>query len=146
MDTHANYLPTPFPGRIGLTVQSASGEKTIVGEWGYSDVEIFQSASYRQHLHPDMPLVLTFDAPSVPYYCMQKFQIPLELITVPYETNRVGAIMPLVPHRWKGNHIQGFSGLRAVILAVPGFSERNGILPGKTRIQIHAIGGEKTIF
>ncbi len=122
-----HHLPFPFPGRTELSIRGQSREAVMVAELATSVIEIFQCASYRNGFDPDQPLVLRFDNPSVQSYCLQNYQVPLELIQVEYGTGKVTGIALLAPNPYPGSMIQAFSGLSSVILAAPGFVAQHNI-------------------
>lgn len=124
LQVNNHHLPVPFPGRNELTIRGLSREDVIVAEIATSVIEIFQSASYRNSIDPDQPLVLRFENQAVQNYCLQNFPVPLELIQVESGTNKVTGIALVQPTQNSGTIIQAFSGLSCAILASPGFADR----------------------
>jgi len=134
-----NHLTFPFPGRTELTISGKSREYNIVAELASSVIEIFQSASYRNLIDDNQPLVLQFDNPAVQSFCMQSFKMPVEQIIVEHGSGKVTTVNLLQPVNHPGNHIQGYSGLSCVILAAPGFAQSNHIEKNKTFITLKTI-------
>jgi uncharacterized membrane protein (UPF0127 family) len=130
------HLPFPFERSAQLTIES--GKKTIhlESELAASEIEIFQSAAYRAATDLPRPLVLLFDDPTQQQFSKQDLNIPLEQILIEAGTHKVVGIHPIVPNPAKGRFIQCFSGLQAVILALPGFAKKHRIQVQKTFVTI----------
>ena len=138
---HANdqHLPFPFPRRTAMAIGRQTNNDVLIAELAASDIEIFQSACYRDVMDPGQPLVLQFGNPTIQNFSMQKFSVPLEQILVEYGTNRVIGIYQLKLNEYSGGHIVGFSGLSCVILSVPGFARNHDIETKNTFITLKTL-------
>jgi len=132
----AAHLSFPFARNAEITIKRKKRVIKIQAELATSEIEIFQSACYRTSKDLPKPLVLLFDNSTIQSFTLQNYQTPIEQILVEADTNNVVGVFWLKPQRVAGNHIQGFTGLRCVILANPGFAEKNKISLDDTTITI----------
>ena len=130
------HLSFPFARNAEITIKRKTRVIKIQAELATSEIEIFQSACYRTSKDIQKPLVLLFDNPAIQSFTLQNYQTPIEQILVEVDTNNVVGVFWLKSQQVAGNHIQGFTGLRCVILANPGFAEKNKISLDDTIITI----------
>ena len=130
------HLPFPFERSVRLSIKNSANTQTIDAELAASEIEIFQSAAYRTENDLDRPLVLLFDDPTQQQFSKQDLSVPLEQILIEAGSNEVVGIYPITPNPSKGRFIQCFSGLQAVILALPGFAKKHRIQLHKTIVNI----------
>jgi len=131
-----SHLPFPFERSARLAIKNAVKTQAVDAELAASEIEIFQSAAYRTAKDLPRPLVLLFDDPTQQQFSKQDLSIPLEQILIEYGSNKVVGIYPITPHPSKGRFIQCYSGLQAVILALPGFAKKHRIQLHKTIVNI----------
>ena len=132
----AAHLSFPFARNAEITIKRKKRVIKIQAELATSEIEIFQSACYRTSKDLPKPLILLFDNSTIQSFTLQSYQTPIEQILVEADTNNVVGVFWLKPQQVAGNHIQGFTGLRCVILANPGFAEKNKISLDDTTITI----------
>ena len=130
------HLSFPFAKNAEITIKRKKRITKIEAELATSEIEIFQSACYRTSKDLQKPLVLFFENSTIQSFTLQNYQTPIEQILVEVDTNNVVGVFWLKPQQVAGNHIQGFTGLQCVILANPGFAEKNKISLDDTTITI----------
>lgn len=130
------HLPFPFAHKAQIDIKNEAGFKQVDAELAASEIEIFQSAAYRTDKDLPRPLVLLFDDATQQQFSKQDLSTPLEQILIEANTGKVVGIYPILPNPSKGRFIQCFSGLQAVILALPGFAKKHGIQLHKTIVGI----------
>jgi hypothetical protein len=128
-----------FPFAENVTIEIANGRKKVLVdcELASSEIEIFQSLSFRTKKDFKKPLVLLFDNPTTHYLSRQSFNFPLIQVNVNHSNNLTKKVM-LVPksNKVNGQYIQSYSEF-SLVLFLPFDSElRKVIVENKTFIQV----------
>jgi hypothetical protein len=132
------YLETPFEGNVTIQIQNGGRKDYIDCELATSEIEIFQSASFRKRHQFKKPLVLMFLNPLVQAFTVQQFHFDVVQICVGYEKNLVSKVSYIPAFKGKGTFIQCFSGFSMVIFLEPQHSVVNKIVVDKTKISLNA--------
>jgi hypothetical protein len=129
------YLETPFEGNVTIQIQNGRRKDYIDCELATSEIEIFQSASFRKPNQFKRPLVLKFSNPLVQTFCLQQFQF--DTIQVLVDTEYLVKRASFLPkYKSGGSFIQCYSGFSMVIFfnATSNFAKQ--IMEGRSRISI----------
>jgi hypothetical protein len=130
-----NYVQFPFPDRAILQVKNDSSIRKVECELASSDIQIFQSLSYRKKKDFKLPLVLIFTNPFLQSFSLQNFSFPVEQICVACRENKVKKISVIYPGKESGNYVQGFSEFSLVVLAQIGYFKKYKLIENKTIIK-----------
>lgn len=128
------HLPFPFEESATLVINNGGTKKTVDCELATSDIEIFQSISYRKKLQ--RPLILKFATDRLQSFSLQGYSFDVEQICITPETFIVKSANTLKKRKDEGKFIQGYSEFAFVILAPIGFIKKQRIKTGKTRTKI----------
>ena len=128
-----------FPFAENVTIEITNGNKKVLVdcELASSEIEIFQSLSYRTKKDFKEPLALLFDNPTTQYLSRQSFNFPVVQVNVNHENNLVKKIsLVQKSNKENGQYIQSYAEFSLVLL-LPLDSELNKIIvENKTLIQV----------
>ena len=131
------HLQFPFAEKV--TIELTNGKKKVLVdcELASSEIEIFQSLSYRTKKDFKKPLVLLFDNPTTQYLSRQSFNFPVIQINVSYSSNLVKKVS-FVPksNKENGQYIQSFSEFSIVLLLPVDSVLKKLIVENKTIISL----------
>ena len=130
------YLNTPFERSIQLEIQNGLRKFTIDCELAASEIEIFQSASFRKQNQFRKPLVLKFSNPLVQAFSIQQFQFDVVQVCVGFEDSVVTKVSFIPAYKDRGTFIQCFSGFSMVLFLEPNHFALKKIAVEKTKILI----------
>ena len=130
------YLNTPFERSIQLEIKNGLRKFTIDCELAASEIEIFQSASFRTKSQFRKPLVLKFSNPLVQAFSLQQFQFDVVQVCVGFEDSVVTKVSFIPAYKDKGTFIQCFSGFSMVLFLEPNHFALKKIAIEKTKILI----------
>ena len=130
------YLTTPFEQFIQLEIKNGLRKFTIDCELASSEIENFQSASFRKQNQFRKPLVLKFSNPLVQAFSIQQFQFDVVQVCVGFEDSVVTKVSFVTAYKEKGTFIQCFSGFSLVLFLKPKHSALKKINVEKTKILI----------
>ena len=128
-----------FPFAENVTIEITNGRKKVLVECelASSEIEIFQSLSYRTKKDFKKPLVLLFDNPTTQYLSRQSFNFPVIQVNVSSSSNLVKKVS-FVPksNKENGQYIQSFAEF-SIVLLLPVDSElKKQIVENKTIISL----------
>ena len=111
------HLQFPFAENITIKITKSKKKILIDCELASSEIEIFQSLSYRTKKDFKKPLVLLFDNPTTQYLSRQSFNFPVIQVNVNYDNNLVKKVS-LVPksNKENGQYIQSYAEFSIVLL------------------------------
>lgn len=130
------YLKYLFEERITLEISNGNKKHKVECELASSEIEIFQSLTYRKAKEFTTPLVLLFDNPIKQYFSNQKFSFPVLQINVYHKSQlvkKVGVVQKSKTSR--GAYIQSYSEFSMVILAPINAEFGDTIIENKTKIK-----------
>jgi hypothetical protein len=134
-------LNFPFSQSAQISIYNDSKLDQIECELAASDVEIFQSLSYRKEKYFKKPLALKFSNPLAKSFSKQFFDFPVEQIVVDYKNHTVKSIATIFPSDIKSNintidNLISYSACSLVILAPRGLTKSKNIQVAKTKISM----------
>ena len=128
-----------FPFAENVTIEITNGNKKVLVdcELASSEIEIFQSLSYRTKKDFKEPLALLFDNPTTQYLSRHSFNFPVVQVNVNHENNLVKKIsLVQKSNKENGQYIQSYAEFSLVLL-LPFDSElKKIIVENKTLIQV----------
>lgn len=108
-----------FPFAENVTIEISNGKKKVLVdcELASSEIEIFQSLSYRTKKDFKNPLVLLFDNPTTQYLSRQSFNFSVTQVNVNHGNNLVKKVS-LIPksNKENGQYIQSYAEFSLVLL------------------------------
>lgn len=131
------HLKFPFAENVTIEITNGKKKAIVECELASSEIEIFQSLSYRTKKDFKKPLVLLFDNPTTQYLSRQSFNFPVIQVTVNYGNNLVKKVS-LVPksNKENGQYIQSYAEF-SLVLFLPFDSElKKLIVENKTIINV----------
>ena len=131
------HLQFPFAENVTIAISNGRKKVLVECELASSEIEIFQSLSYRTKKDFKKPLVLLFDNPTTQYLSRHSFNFPVIQVNVNYDNNLVKKVS-LVPksNKKNGQYIQTYAEFSFVLL-LPFDSElKKLIVENKTFIQV----------
>jgi hypothetical protein len=131
------HLKFPFAENVTIEITSGKNKYFADCELASSDIEIFQSLSYRKRKDLTQPLVLLFDNPTKQYYSRQSFLFPVIQVNVNRNENLVKKVT-LIPksNQEFGQFIQAYAEYSMVIFLPIDSDLNNTIEENKTIIKI----------
>lgn len=128
------HLTFPFSDNCTIEISNGRVKRHIDCELASSEIEIFQSLSYRKCI--DIPLVLLFKNPLKQNFSKQQFKFNVEQICVDNKNNYVTKINILYPSQSRGEFIQSYSEYALIILSPIGFFQKDLLIENKTKIKV----------
>ena len=131
------HLQYPFAENVTIEITNGKKKVLVNCELASSEIEIFQSLSYRTKKDFKEPLALMFDNPTTQYLSRQSFNFPVVQVNVNHENNLVKKIsLVQKSNKENGQYIQSYAEFSLVLL-LPLDSELNKIIvENKTLIQV----------
>ena len=128
-----------FPFAENVTIEISNGKKNVLVECelASSEIEIFQSLSYRTKKGFKKPLVLLFDNPTTQYLSRQSFNFPVIQVNVNHGNNLVKKVS-LVPksNKVNGQYIQSYAEFSLVLLLPFDTEFKKLLVENKTMISL----------
>jgi uncharacterized membrane protein (UPF0127 family) len=128
-----------FPFAENVTIEISNGKKKVLVdcELATSEIEIFQSLSYRTKIDFKKPLVLLFDNPTTQHLSRQSFNFPVIQVNVNHGNNLVKKVS-LVPksNKVNGQYIQSYAEFSLVLLLLVDSELKKLIVENKTIISL----------
>jgi hypothetical protein len=128
-----------FPFAENVTIEITNGNKKVLVdcELASSEIEIFQSLSYRTKKDFKEPLALLFDNPTTQYLSRQSFNFPVVQVNVNHENNLVKKIsLVQTSNKENGQYIQSYAEFSLVLLLQFDSELKKIIVENKTLIQV----------
>ena len=131
------HLQYPFAENVTIEITNGKKKVLVNCELASSEIEIFQSLSYRTKKDFKEPLALMFGNPTTQYLSRQSFNFPVVQVNVNHENNLVKKIsLVQKSNKENGQYIQSYAEFSLVLL-LPLDSELNKIIvENKTLIQV----------
>lgn len=130
-------LQFPFVENVSIKITNGKKKVLVDCELASSEIEIFQSLSYRTKKDFKKALVLRFDNPTTQYLSRQSFNFPVIQVNVNHGNNLVKKIS-LVPRSNKenGQYIQSYAEFSIVLLLPLDTELKKLLVENKTFIQV----------
>jgi uncharacterized membrane protein (UPF0127 family) len=128
------YLKFPFADTISINLNNGKRNTIVECELASSEIEIYQSLSYRKLKDFTKPLVLIFENPSIQYFSMQNFAFPLIQVNVDSDTQLVKKISLTTKKANNAKFIQAYSSFSMTIFFPVNSVLLNQIIIDKTKI------------
>jgi uncharacterized membrane protein (UPF0127 family) len=131
------HLQFPFAEKVTIEITNDKKKVLVDCELASSEIEIFQSLSYRTKKDFKNPLVLLFDNPTTQYLSRQSFNFPVIQVNVSFSSNLVKKVS-FVPksNKENGQYIQSYAEFSLVVLLPKDFHLVNQIKENKTTLKI----------
>jgi uncharacterized membrane protein (UPF0127 family) len=122
------HLQFPFAENVSIEITNGRKKVLVECELASSEIEIFQSLSYRTKKDFKKPLVLLFYKPTIQYLSRQSFNFPVIQVNVNHGNNVVKKVS-LVPksNKENGQYIQSYAEF-SLVLFLPFDSELKKIV------------------